>query len=378
MYKCSWRGIMNNVFNKLGFFECVQVGNMVYGSLEDKNGLCSVNLRSGKATLLKVYENEKYSEQRLYHSLIKAGKYIVFIPANADKIALYNLDEGNLDYIDCLSSQKRKEPLYRNAVAIGDFVYIFGDTYKSILKMSLSTKKTIECLENNQMLKGEKKSYFGEGHAFFDNKLYIPLSSINALFVMDVNTGVQEYIKLELPSDGLGGIEQDGNYIWIVGKGERSNFLAKYNIYTSSTDLYDLPKVYDSVYPYWKPICTEGAVYLFPLLEEKAFVLKKGTDMIEELLAVSDIIKLNKGDSQFAVMGLRKNERKISFISGYDFKWYDLCIDTNELKEVKIKFSIKDSTYIDKFTDETMKQTTIINERRLPLDFYIGHIISGE
>lgn len=374
------RSNMKDIFNTVGFFDSAQYGDIVYGALEDKNGFCAVDIKNHIAKYIGTFENEDISAQRLYHSIIIVEDCIILIPANACRIAIFDLKEGIMKYIKTPISSSNGLPSYRNIVNIDQCIYVMGDSKKDIIKLDITNLDYTTLCDFSQEFADHVESFFGEGCVISGNDVFVPLACKPSFIIFDKDFKNYRVVDLKLPIDGIGGIEQDGNIIWMVGRGINNNYLCAYDLSNSSIDSFEIPQSATEItYPYWKPICTERYIYIFPLLEKKAYMFSKETKIIKEIACINELIDINYDNSQFALMGIRKRMNKIYFILGKDFCWYEYDTDNNNVMKIDIDFCIEDKVYKNKYANEivsrSITENTILSEKKLPLNLFLNEIL---
>lgn len=167
--------IYNENLIKSVFFASVKIENYIYFSHWLINGLLRLALNTQKIELLSFFDEESQTSN-LHNKAFVFGNQIWFIPStNGTKIAIYDLDTGEMEYIPlparehCTMTNK-----FSCVVKDGQTVWIIPDGYDALLHIDCK-KRNVEIYDKwPEYLKWDNDVARGfKGAAMFENKIYM-------------------------------------------------------------------------------------------------------------------------------------------------------------------------------------------------------------
>ncbi len=204
--------------NEKIFFEAMAFVDerFAYGSCMDKNMLCKIDSYSGECEFVSVFPDENLKSERLHMKAITVGNNIIFSPANARNICIYNYTENTFDNISVLedseNSMNYKSSLkYAEIVQYGDTIYVFPASANEIIKLN-KNNRSIEKIS----LMYENKYLFRKDGLLRGDKLFLPSSNSNAVLVFDFKSDNVNVVGVGENNNGSWSICDDGNELWII------------------------------------------------------------------------------------------------------------------------------------------------------------------
>lgn len=385
----------NEIYLRPVAMNMVEDKDNIWMALLNRNGICKINRITRQANICRIFEDEPLDREELYYHVEKMGKYLIFSPGVAKKVAIYDTKQDSMDYIllknvEYHYKQRQDNPKFWNIFQHRSNVYLLGYSYPAIIKINMCSMKVsyitdwVEKVEKN-IADGDSNGYFGDGQVVIDNLCLIPLGCMNAVLELDFNTEKTKIIKLEIPMKGIGGISsEDGKNIWMVGKGSNTNSVVCWNILKDSIEEFQIPNMEGNVpTPFYAPICTSSKVFLMPLLAPSIYEID---------MSVGKVIKNRKLESKFKnrvkafwpwsktiPMGLKKDW--LTYLSGDDLGWHEYNVRTGEYREYYIFFEeniLEINKFFDAISSKWITENKILLEQRLPLKYVVDRGIKKQ
>ena len=386
---------ITDMFCRMNCYGMVEDENDIWFSWATANGVCRIDKVSGKAELLEYFEDYSWNQGNLYHSIQKAGDQIVFVPSLAESIAVYDVWQKKISYISlqAVDGTGRKETYpgikFWSSILYGSFVYMFGYSYPAILKLNVETKEVkyltdwVEKIEKRIVKTTDSRGYFLEG-TVFSHYAFIPCGCTNAVLKLNLLTDQTEVIDLDTSVDGFGGIAFDGEDFWLVGRGKNSNCLICWNegnYRLKEAVVGSFNEEYDGN-TFWEPVCQNGVVYLFPLIDGDIYKADKQNGSVE--ISICEDFKCSSADRQCqmsdGVMRPHLYREKIRFVTCHDFIWHEYDVKTRALQSREIRFEFSKKMIREKllelFSAPLMDaKWCAYQDDKLPLSVYLNCIV---
>lgn len=253
----------------------VEDSEKMWMTLLNRNGICEIDKAMGCARICKTFAEEALDKEWLYCCVEKVGNQLIFSPGTAGNIAIYDLETDLISYIPL----KYKEYNYRENQDGAKFwnifrhhtnVYLLGYSYPAIVKVDMKSKKVtyitdwVKLVEENIEI-GDDNGYFGDGYVIVDDLALVSVGCMNAVLTINLKTDCTTLRILNVPMKGIGGIaSEDGENIWMVGKGNITNRVCRWNMQTGRIDEYLLPDEDEHIVdPFFAPVCIGSKVFLW-------------------------------------------------------------------------------------------------------------------
>lgn len=374
-------------FSRVAFYSCVQDKECIWGALENRNGLCKVNIKEQTAKLVATFDNELLVTQRLYHSSVLVDNIIILVPACARSIAIFDMSTEKMKYIDLGVYGLKGDFLFCTSVVMEKKVYIYGYRCPYIIEYDVQTEEIIitdewlKCLDNVDINSLSSQGFFADGYAVVGKKMYVPLAFQSAVLEILVLENEKRYSvkKIDASFSGISGMTQDNQIVWIVGNGE--NELVKWNMTNESVERIFFDEDHKCIRKndyLWKVVCSVNNVYLLPIYGSKAYIYEKKDGRINEFCEVVDTLMLDKLRlSSFSVIGAFNSDDDILFFCGADFSLYVYNENSRKLRKIEVSFEV-DECYMEKYYRDLIfdsnKKGNCLREENVPLNFFLDYI----
>lgn len=158
------------------------------------NGLFKVNLESGECSFLQLFPDEKYNKQRMFAKAVKYQNKVIFIPASAERLTVYDLAAKEIFYLDVISeghignANFNRKYKFTEALIKENILYLIPSTYPGIVCVDLRSWEISEV-----KIETDEKFIFRKGMCEVENSIFIP-STINNV-VLEFN---YHYLKVQI------------------------------------------------------------------------------------------------------------------------------------------------------------------------------------
>lgn len=249
-----------------------------YASDYDKNGLYKVNMETGDCEFLDVFEDQPMNKKRLHSCAKWIENKIYFIPDSANRIAVYDLGNGNLESISIFQEDVDQYAFYKrnfnfiDAIEYNGFLWMFPCTYPGVLRLDLYTNE-IKRLDN---WVNNTEYYFRAKLCLEESKVIIPNGIGNEVLVFDLEKECGKLIRIGHRYNGAMCIRKIGDDYWlaprnqgaIVSWNRLTNKIKEYDVYPNK---FEIGKVgFSNIYRY------KDDIIVSPLMANMGLVLTKG------------------------------------------------------------------------------------------------------
>ncbi len=173
------------------FHDCVEYEGHIYFSSANTNGLFKANLETEMVEFVGRFFGEDIFKRDLHLKTLLIGKEIWFIPYNAERISIYNLEEKVFSQIDINQGSTNEKYVMANYTS--DKIYLIPFKSNELIEIDL---RTHELVVREQWMNEIKKlceiqddnAFVRNGSCICDNKLYMAPVSADALVEVDLCT----------------------------------------------------------------------------------------------------------------------------------------------------------------------------------------------
>jgi len=360
-----------------------------YFSDVEKNALISVDETFEKINFIRFFEEEDLSQDVLYSRVKKCNDELIFSPQRAKKIAIYNIENDIIRYLDIpdVSTDKLNEKYdsqvkFNQIIVIDNSAYILGYSYPGIIKYHSGKMKLLNSwvqLINNKIVKGDTRGYTSEGYVIKDRQIYVPVGCCPCVLVIDMDTDEVTIKEVPCCFDGIGGIAllPDGK-IALVGRGKNANYIVFWNPEENTCDeLLISEEMIACKMPFYNPIVYDNKLFLFPLLGCESVYKVRMDNLVVEKLPFKNIFNSNNSDAMYPwlTMGIYIEENVVRFITGFDLIWHLFDLRTDEIKNYEIRHEDTCKKYYMDFVKKNVINNEIIPENRIPLNIFLKSIL---
>lgn len=193
---------------RMDFASCVKIGDYIWFSPTNCNGIYRYNL--GQKIAEKMSDYIFFNEDIYHQKMCRYRHFLIFMPFNANKIYLFNIEDCSICHIELPCSQEHHGicEIYGECIVYADNLYVIGKAYPGILKINLMSFEIEVAYSISEKLKDFKSLSFGDQITVNENLLYVPCLCQGGVLVYDMQKGTAEQVKI-----GRGA----GKYCKIVG-----------------------------------------------------------------------------------------------------------------------------------------------------------------
>lgn len=383
---------INNFFEVLVSMCVQEKDEYTWFAASNRNGIYQISNKTHDVINKYVVENEDIYADMLYHNMEINRDKIFFAPHRAKKIAVFDIKQQELIYLDIKPVNEKYKKIYNStqkfgaAFQDGVFVYLLGYTYPAIIKIHRETLEMvyINCWVDeiiDEISENDARGYFTMGTVKNNRKIMLPMGVLCGILELNLDTNETKLIRPNISFDGIGGIASDANKnVWMVGRGNIINKIVRWDIQNHAIKEIELPMdETESPVPFYEPICYKNKVYLFPVYSDYVYEIDVVNTDIHILEKVASLINAKKRVSNLSMCTFspRIKDGKIKFTMNNDGKWYEYCLENEEI----VSFFVVDHENTDgdrqAYVKEIIKKNSsqgVLKEYSLSLSDYIDII----
>lgn len=183
----------------------------------ENNLIYTIDENSGATEIVGMIPEEKISDRRLCGALCTWRKKLVFIPFNAKKIWILDLETEEWCGINLKNPDIKIKSL--NAIVYEDFLYIIPLRYPALVIVNLKTLEIIEdkkCIIPNKSNFDDKFGFFCGNVVVENGKIYAASCSSNAVLIYDMKRKEYEWKQVGSKGNGYVGIAKYRDDFWLA------------------------------------------------------------------------------------------------------------------------------------------------------------------
>lgn len=260
-------------FNPYAITHAADEESRSWWSVQSGNALLCMDKRTKSAVNVGEFPNEQYRGWPLYAGVtINEGK-LIFAPASADEIAVYDTATETWEKIAFELTVPESDQLYFPEVKFVEvkrheqYLYFIPCSYPAIVRYDLATGK-IDYF--NEWIKQLQPHIIDKSEGWFTHGmqegplLLLPACNANAIVVFDMNSCDSTVQVVEGTKHGVGGICYDGEHYWLTPRKNGgiirwNRNLNRFSALTSFPDGYN-----GGTYPFNPPIYADQTIWLLP------------------------------------------------------------------------------------------------------------------
>lgn len=208
----------------LNFLAGVQVGEEVYFSAWNRNGLFKLNPQTGECRFLRCFVGEE--NWGLHSEAILYGNTIWFIPRASERIAIVDLENLDISYLELPEQGRRptnRDIPPRRMFACHDeeekYLWLIPYAYKLFIKIDMEQRRIISVQEWGD---DEYASAVGvKKH----NKLWVSIHSSREFRIIDLLTNNQDIKRHEHGDVAYAGMRNVDGMIWLFPRNVKNGVL---------------------------------------------------------------------------------------------------------------------------------------------------------
>ncbi len=218
---------IDNQFMYGGIEAAVVVGNTIWASAYDFNGLLKICRDTGKMELVARFPNEALLQERLFDDVVYVDGKLVFVPMTAKSITIYNIEDNTFKLIPIEKNKiggKVFNDKYKfcRAVEKDKNVYLIGCTYAGIIKINLLSYEVVyqtEWIEEIVERVGNTNgSYFRSICIKSNEEIWLACNGCNILVQILLENMQFRYYEVGDKENCFSDIVYDGELFWISSK----------------------------------------------------------------------------------------------------------------------------------------------------------------
>lgn len=378
----------SDVYVRFAVMNMVEEDGKIWMALLNRNGICEVDKATRQAKIRKVFDGELLTRKFLYSKTEKVGDNLVFAPWDAESIAVYNLKDDAVTYFP-LNARPQKlkessvEAKFLNIMPYQSTAYLLGYSYPAIIKIDMESLSVdyitdwVEEVEEN-IDAGDCSGYFGDGYVIINDEMaLLPIGCMNAVLELNLKTSDTRLRKLDISMKGIGGIgSADGESMWLVGRGNRTNWLSRWNIQTDDIIEIKLNEEDGSIMdPFYAPICTGVKVFLMPSSASGIYEVNIDTGEIVKCkgLEIPNMESEKKLWPWLKTMAPRLLEGTLCYVTSDDLGWHEYDLMTGEHEIYFVHLEEMDRYFAAICKEQTEKHSVIL-EKEVPLECFLSEV----
>ena len=219
------------------FETCIKNGNQYLFFARNYNMCVSCDEKFDNWAIVTSLPEEKFCSFQLCRKMFIWNQYLIFVPYEARKINILNLDTKEWNVID-IKADRNKSKRFIGAQLLDDKLWLFGSYYMAIVCINLNTLEIeyftdlfVENIDGRDML------FRGSGCIVGDS-IYNPMAIDNAVCIINFKDRSVEKAIVGL-NNKYSGICYDGNNLWLSPRNDEKIVCVDKNLKIIKE--YDLP-----------------------------------------------------------------------------------------------------------------------------------------
>lgn len=323
------------MYGDLWFEDYVKKGSDIWFAAGNYNGLYKFDIINRKVKRIATFPGELISKSWAFRKVRLWKEKLLFLPAYADAVYLYDMKDGEFDRIDILDekelSEYQEKCKFQCFEMYGDWLYLIGHEYHGIIKVNL-TSRQVQKIKNfpNEVLKNIEAGgpCFGSEVLIENNIIYITCMSSNEILMLDVNNDSFRVIEVGNCKNKYNGICKIGNahYLKIC---DNDNIVRWEH---GNEDCREIELKFD-VHFWNRKLCqTKNYIWVYSYISNEIFRIDKNNYDINKIQA-------NYSDDRMMLVFCEETQDGIYFVNMYDGEWHFLREDGID---VNLHFTLKE------------------------------------
>lgn len=328
---------------KLSFETYIEEEDKIWFPAYDHNGLYCKQRENEEAILQGIVPYERRYAFRLYASIKKYGNKIFLIPFLANEIAVYDIDTNifiklSLKKVDGFGQKKlaNENAKFWCSEVYGSFLYLFPHNYPAMVIINMRTLEinyVSDFINELEAQSVNNEAYITD--VCVENGIaYCSCGCAEVILQIEMKNRNITIYKVPICGNGFNGILKLGTDIWLTPRIEGG--VVCFGIKRNTVTVYEkYPDGFTSSYvPFHTLYKCEKGIILFPNLSEQFILLDTKTGEMENIKYASDLICGDKIENTYGfdnTMAYSIDGDTISFMSGKDYSFYKVNIDTGEI-----------------------------------------------
>jgi|GEM_PF-2743366 len=319
-----------------------------------ENGLVRLDVNRREGSVICDFSDYEINARNLFSSTVEAGNKLVFVPGSSERIGIYDMAGGTVEFIDYELPDKdakcfSRSLLFWKGVYCNGCVYMFGFSVPAILKFDINTRSV--SLLNSWVAETEKLItrnsiglYFPEGGCMARGSVFIPMESSPTIVELRINDDSTVIHKIESDAYGFDGIAYERDKFYIIGKARNGTNLYIMNMEYVIEESLNLERVErdNGSFGFYAPVVIDDKLIIFPA---KAMCVYSYVIKSNKLSRIEDQGIFGKQGDGFGgdrTLATGVYDNKIIFQTGIDDKWHFYDPASNEIEDIEITIHAED------------------------------------
>ncbi len=324
------------MYGDLWFEDYVKKGTDIWFAAGNYNGIYKFDTINGKVKRIATFPCESIAKSWAFRKVGLWKENLLFLPAYADAVYLYDMENGEFDRIDILDeeelSEYQEKCKFQCFEMYGDWLYLIGHEYHGIIKVNLTSRQVekINKFPDEAFISNIEpgKPCFGTEMVAENNIIYITCISSNKVLMLDMKNDSIKVIEVGNDKNKYNGICKIGNayYLKICDNGN----IVRWEY--GNEDCREIELKFD-VHFYDRKLCqTKNYIWVFSYISNEIFRIDKNNFNIIKIQA-------NYPCNSMMLVFCEETQDGIYFVNMYDGEWHFLREDgTDE----NLHFSLKE------------------------------------
>lgn len=376
---------MKEIYRQIICSDFVLDGDDLYFPVYGSDELVKASISTGKSEVLcKFSKNPEKEYFNLYNSVEKIANNLVFAPAGAEKIALYNINNKEMSYIDLErfdidgNEVYDDNSLFWKCIIDGEIIYLLGFYYPSIVRIDMTRMNVSYIREwikevNQYIPSGDKRGYIGNGCFIQGREVILPLMCAPALLHLNLDSLTTYVEVLNTKMDGFGCMACDEEFLYLQGKGDSIGKVCKYSIIKREVvvDEVLIEKLNRNDYTtaFSGTVLSGRKWLLFPQEANNLYELNTDT-MMTEIPSWASFMDEYKNSTDHWVLCAKLTGKKVIFVTNHDKSWHEYDLNSGEIRHFRVLLPVS-------YSEKSMEEKIKLNIRKNRILYEKDHDLSG-
>ena len=207
------------------FNAAARIGDYLYYSAKNTNGLFRADLKTGKSEFITVFDTDR--EVAIHRFAFTVKNEVWFIPnCLPDRIAILNIDSFQLEYLDIPEPKKERNGwLFMNPIIRGESVWLVPGVYDALLCLD-TRNRTMKKID---LPIDDYKDYIISQGYEYDEKIYLCPWACNKIFYLDIASEEIQALDVKVEKEMYSNIVVADYHIYLFPR-KSSNDMLEINL----------------------------------------------------------------------------------------------------------------------------------------------------
>lgn len=275
------------MYKTLGIVAGICVDNEWWCISRKIDGLYKLDIHTGNISHICELPEKNQIDKQAYTDIISYKNKLIFIPAFAKNVAIYDIEKEKLDMIEIFDYLRGCEGIgIGGGVVYKDWLVLYPCLADVFIRINLNTNEIKVSKSVREMVGIDLEIFsYHKRHFQENNELYIPMAGYDAVFTVDIENFEFSIINIPNGESGFSGIIKIENELWLSPVKEAA--IVKYNIENSEIKRYNS---YPKFFKRNKTLAFSGLIDLgeyiciLPFAANMFLKINKSTGTMDELV----------------------------------------------------------------------------------------------